>query len=438
MKEGRAPRIEDREEASMRIFRSHEFSRPDELRRRVGWDFWSEEGPLEEVRAIIERVRKEGDSALLEYSRTLDGVDLSTRGLRVSEEELARSRSSVEPEFMDALKAAVRSITAFHRRQSWEPDFWDSQEGARIGQVVRPLRRVGIYVPGGRASYPSTAMMTVIPAKIAGVGEIAVCVPPAKDGEVNPYTLATLNHLGVKEVYRIGGAQAIAAMALGTESVPAVDKVFGPGNVYVALAKKELFGRVGIDMLAGPSELVVLADENADPELVALEMLAQLEHGGGSRACLITDSERLLEAVERELASRTKGGGAGLSEPCGVLVGDLLEGARLVDSLAPEHLLIDAEDPGGLLARVHNAGAVFLGADSPVALGDYAVGVNHVLPTGGAARYASPLGVYDFLKRSNVVFSNPKANRLLGPVVTTLAALEGMANHAEAVRRRMH
>lgn len=422
----------------MRIFRSGDFSGPDELRRSMGWDFWSEEGPLEEVRTIIERVRRDGDRALLEFSRTLDGVDLTARGLRVGEDDLARSRSRVEPEFMDALKAASKAISAFHRRQSWEPDFWDSQEGARIGQMVRPLRRVGVYIPGGRASYPSTAMMTVIPAKIAGVQEIAVCVPPAKEGEISPYTLATLDHLGVKEVYRLGGAHAVAAMAFGTETVPPVDKVVGPGNLYVTLAKKEVFGRVGIDMLAGPSELVVLADGNAQAELVALEMLAQLEHGGGARACLVTDSERLLELVRDELASRGGGKDAGHGEPLGVLVENLMEGVRVVDSLAPEHLVIDAEDPGGLLSRVHNAGAVFLGADSPVALGDYAVGVNHVLPTRGAARYASPLGVYDFLKRSNVVFSNPKANRLLVPVVTTLAVLEGMANHAEAARRRLH
>ena len=422
----------------MKVWRSEDYADLLRLREDMGWDFWADEGPLEEVRAIISQVARGGDQALLELTGRIDGADLSGRGLRVTESEMRKAGERVDSSFVDALRGAARSITSFHRRQSWESLFWDTEEGARIGQMVRPLRRVGVYVPGGRASYPSTALMTIIPAKVAGVQELAVCVPPGQDGEVNPYTLFTLEHLGVKEVYRLGGAQAIAAMALGTETVRPVDKVVGPGNIYVALAKKEVFGRVGVDMLAGPSELVVLADGKANPELLAWEMSAQLEHGGGARACLISVSEEILKRVDKALA-RQMGGEAGrLTEPTGVLVRDLAEGARLVDILAPEHLVIDTEDVTGALSGIHNAGAVFLGADSPVALGDYAVGVNHVLPTKGAARYASPLGVYDFLKRTNIVLSNPKANRHLGSLVETLARVEGLINHAEAMRHRVY
>jgi histidinol dehydrogenase len=245
--------------------------------------------------------------------------------------------------------------------------------------------------------------------------------------------------LGVEEIYRVGGAQAIAALAMGTQTIKAVEKVVGPGNIYVTLAKKEVLGRVGIDMLAGPSELVVLADGVADAELLALEMLAQIEHGSGARACLITTDEDLLRRVEKALSQgRSREEAEQAAHAAAVLVKDLDEGARLVDVLAPEHIVIVAEDVTSVLSKVHNAGAIFLGTESPVALGDYAVGVNHVLPTKGAARYSSPLGVLDFIKRSNIVFSNPKANRSLGPVVEALASVEGFLNHAEAMRKRVH
>ncbi len=423
-------------EGGMKVWNSEDYGNLEELRRALGWDYWLEGGPLEEVRSIIDRVRHEGDAALVDLTAKHDGVDLAKVGLRVTESELLASREKVEPGFVDALRVAARTITAFHRRQAWESQFWDSEEGARVGQMYRPLRRVGVYVPGGNASYPSTALMTVIPAQVAGVGEIAVCVPPGKGGEINPYTLYTLHHLGVKEVYRVGGAQAVAALALGTESIGRVEKIVGPGNIYVTLAKRELFGLVGIDMLAGPSELVILADDSARPELAAREMAAQLEHGGGARACLVSPSRKVIEEAERELEVCLRRD-AGWTEPQAVLVRDLEEGTRLVDVLAPEHLLIDTQDLTGTLSHIHNAGAVFLGHDSTVAMGDYAVGTNHVLPTKGAARYASPLGVYDFIKRTNIVFSNPRANRNLAWVVETLARVEGLTEHAEAMRRRL-
>jgi histidinol dehydrogenase len=420
----------------LKSFRSNDYESLFLLRKALAWDFWMEDGPVDEVRAIIAHVRDAGDEAILEYTRRFDGVDLTAKGLRVSAKELTRSAEIVGRDFAKALKAAVKSITSFHRHQSWESQFWDSKDGARIGQMVKALDRVGIYIPGGDVAYPSTAMMTLIPAKVAGVPEIAVCVPPAKGGDISPYTLFALKTLEVEEVYRVGGAQAIAALALGTQTIKAVDKIVGPGNIYVTLAKKEVAGRVGIDMLAGPSELVVLADEAADVECLALEMLAQMEHGSGARACLIATDERLIRQVEKMISQGKAPEGE--TTATAVLVGDLEEGAQLVNELAPEHLVIATDDVTGILPKVHNAGAIFLGTDSPVALGDYAVGVNHVLPTKGAARFASPLGVYDFVKRSNIVFSNPKANRTLGPVVEAIARVEGFLNHAEAMRKRCH
>lgn len=421
---------------NMKVWKSEDYQDLESLRASLGWNYWLEEGPLEEVRSIIEQVRREGDAALVELTSKYDGADLRECGLRVSEAELADSRKRVEPDFVDALRAASRAITAFHRHQNWDSQFWDSEEGARLGQMCRPLRRVGVYIPGGNASYPSTVLMTIIPAQVAGVGEVAVCVPPGKTGEVSQHTLYALHHLGVKEVYRVGGAQAVAAMALGTETIRPVEKIVGPGNLYVTMAKRELFGRVGIDMLAGPSELVVLADEEARAGTVAREIAAQLEHGGGARACLVTTSSRIADEVRRELEGCLREG-SGFTEPQAVLVRDIEEGAQLVDILAPEHLLIDTRDLTGTLSCIHNAGAVFLGSESTVALGDYAVGTNHVLPTKGAARYASPLGVYDFVKRTNIVFSNPRANRNLAWVVEALARVEGLVGHADAMRRRL-
>ncbi|MEW6554986.1 MAG: histidinol dehydrogenase [Actinomycetota bacterium] len=423
----------------MKILKSEDHDSLESLKAALGWDFWLDEGPVEEVRRIIARVREDGDAALSALTREFDGVEIAPSMLRVSEKDLAAAGDKVTREFADAAKAAVRSITAFHRHQAWESQFWESDEGARIGQVIRPLRRIGAYVPGGGGSYPSTAMMAIIPAKVAGVHEIAVCVPPAKDGEISPHTLYVLDLLGVGEVYRVGGAQAIAALALGTQTIEAVDKVVGPGNMYVTLAKKEVLGRVGIDMLAGPSELVVLSDGEGDAEIIAMEMVAQMEHGAGARACIVTSDESQLGRVGQVLPRLHADTPPGVPERAmGVLVRDIEEGARLVDLLAPEHLLLSTADVTATLPKVHNASAVFLGTESPVALGDYAVGVNHVLPTKGAARYSSPLGVYDFVKRSNVVFSNPKANRTLGPVIEAIAMVEGFVNHAEAMRKHLH
>ncbi len=421
-----------------RVVRSEDYENLEQLRDSMSWSFWNEEGPIEEVRAIIAEVRRGGDKALIDMTRRFDGVNLERKGLRVGPDDLEVALRRVDSRFVEAMKTAIRAITTFHRHQSWESQFWESDEGARIGQMARALSRVGVYIPGGSAAYPSTVMMTVIPAKVAGVAEIAACVPPDRDGEINAYTLFTLNHLGVEEIYRVGGAQAIAAMAMGTESISPVEKVVGPGNIYVTLAKKEVYGRVGIDMLAGPSELVILTDDQTDIELLAYDMLAQLEHGAGARVCLITTSENIITKIGAKLIeSPSKYSASNPPNAIAALVRNIDEGVQLVDVMAPEHLLVVTSDVTGTLSKVHNAGAIFLGIDSPVALGDYTVGVNHVLPTGGTARYASPLSVYDFIKRSNIVFSNPKANRILGPVVDALAQVEGLINHAESMRKRM-
>jgi histidinol dehydrogenase len=420
----------------LKVLRSEEYEDLESLRNGLAWDFWMEQGPVDEVRSIIAKVRDEGDAALIELTRRFDGVDLTPARLRVGARELAKASEKVDPEFAEAIRSAARSITNFHRHQVWESHFWDSDEGARIGQIAKPLNRVGVYVPGGEGAYPSTAMMTTIPAKVAGVSEIAVCVPPGKDGEINPATLYTLNELGIGEVYRIGGAQAIAALALGTRTIRAVEKVVGPGNIYVTLAKKEVLGRVGIDMLAGPSELVLLADGEADAEFLALEMMAQVEHGSGARACLVTTEEAIIAQVQEQLPVELRASGESSQSCAAVLVNDMEEAACLVDILAPEHLVIATADVTEILPRIHNAGSIFLGAESPVALGDYAIGVNHVLPTKGAARFCSPLGVYDFVKMSNVVFSNSRTNRVLGPVIEAIARIEGFSGHADAMRKR--
>lgn len=422
----------------LKRFKSEDYQNMEELRRALKWDFWTEGGPVDEVKGIISDVERRRDEALFELTSRLDGVDLRGKGLRIGKDEIERARADIERPFAEALKAAIKNITSFHRHQAWESQFWESDEGARVGQMARALKRVGAYIPGGSGSYPSTAIMTVVPAKVAGVQEIAVCVPPGRDGRINEPTLFALDLMGVEEIYRVGGAQAIAAMAVGTESIKAVDKIVGPGNVYVTLAKREVFGRVGIDMLAGPSELVIIAEGETQTEYLAYDLLAQLEHGSGARACLISFDPNTIDGVDRKL--REILGKSASSRPynaCAVLVKNLEEGVELVNTLAPEHVLISTSaDMTGVLSRIHNSGAIFLGVESPVVLGDYAVGVNHVLPTGGAARYASPLSVYDFIKRSNIVFSNPKANRTLGVVVEALARVEGFVNHAESMQKR--
>jgi histidinol dehydrogenase len=427
----------------MRILRKEDFPSLREMAAAFSSRPVDHEETREKVREILESVRNGGDEALIGLTRQLDAVDLAEAGLRVRDEEFEAAEKEVEGDFLAALRLASRNITAFHRRQMEDPWFRDTEEGLRVGQMVRPLERVGIYIPGGNAAYPSTALMSVIPAKVAGVRSIAVCSPPGSGGRMNPYLLYTLKYLKVNEVYRLGGAQAIAALAFGTASIHPVDMVAGPGNLYVSLAKLELYGQVGVDLFAGPSEVVVIADRHAPGDTLALDLLSQAEHGSGAKALLIAESERQLQEVRREIGRlaallyEDAGTRKSIEDNCFGFVADSPEEAlELANLLAPEHLEIHAEDFNRFLDGIKNAGTVMLGKDSPVCLGDYVAGSNHVLPTGGSARFASPLGVRDFLKRINVVYSNERANRKLLQAVEALASVEGLKAHALSLQRR--
>ncbi|MFD2334257.1 histidinol dehydrogenase [Cohnella sp. GCM10020058] len=397
------------------------------------------------VAEIVAAVRSEGDAALLRYTEAFDRVRLESSQLRVTESEIQSAYERVEPEFLDALRRAAANVTAFHekqKRQSWidvQPD------GTMLGMSLRPLARVGLYVPGGKAAYPSSVLMNVLPAKVAGVPQIAMVTPPATGGRegIDPYILVAAAEAGVTEMYRVGGAQAVAALAYGTESIPAVDKICGPGNIYVALAKRAVFGAVDIDSIAGPSEIVVLADDSADARFVAADMLSQAEHDEMASAMLVTPSERLAREVEAELARqvatlpRREIAERSLEQYGAILtVNDLAEGIDVVNKLAPEHLEIMTEDPLELLGRIENAGAIFLGPYSSEPVGDYFAGPNHILPTNGTARFSSPLNVDDFVKKSSLIRYSREALRRDAAGIASLARHEGLEAHARAVEIR--
>jgi histidinol dehydrogenase len=402
----------------------------------------SEKSQIEEsVAEVIRAVRERGDQALVEFARRWDKVDLDPESLRVPEQAIDAADDSTE--FAAAFRRAADRIRRFHQAVKPRSISVDDPEGARLELRWTPLAAVGLYVPGGKASYPSTLAMTAIPAQVAGVERIAVVSPPGPDGEVSAEVLLAAKVLGVREVYRVGGAQAIAALALGTASVRRVDKIFGPGNAYVTEAKRQLFGEVGIDLLAGPSEVVVYADSTASPEWVAADLIAQAEHDESTRPILIASSEEVVagvqEALDRRVAlePRREVIRAALARGGAFEVVPWIENAAArIDEIAPEHLSIQAADPRAILSRVRNAGAIYVGGFSAVALGDYLAGPNHVLPTGAAARYASALSVEDFMKRSNVVEATEGFLRALGPDVETLAAGERLPGHASSIRAR--
>jgi len=391
---------------------------------------------------IVEDVRERGDEAVREYTQRFDGPDLDV--LRVTSAEIETAVASVSDEFKDALAAAASSIEEFHERQL--PQSWfDAREGGVfVGQKVTPLRRVGIYVPGGRACYPSSVLMNAIPAVVAGVDEIAMVVPPAADGSVNPYVLAAAAEVGVSEIYKVGGAQAIAALAFGTASIPRVDKITGPGNAYVVAAKKLVVGDVGIDMLAGPSEICVLADETAEPAFVAIDLMAQAEHDPNARAYLVTSDPTLPDEVEEALdvllaeAPRADVIRRSLTDNgLVVVVEDESAAIDVANAIAPEHLEIMMAEPFELLGHVRNAGAIFLGPWTPESVGDYVAGPNHVLPTGGTARFSGPLSVDDFVKKSSVISYSRAALETDAATVIALATAEGLDAHADAVVLRL-
>lgn len=396
-----------------------------------------------EIKRIVSDVAREGDEALLAYARELDGADFGEDGLQVGPQEIERARSLIGAKEMKALRIAAANIERFHRRGLRKSFCFITPNGAKLGSKVRPIESVGIYVPGGKAVYPSTLLMAAIPARIAGVKMIIVCTP-VRGVEINPYILAAAEIAGVDKIYKVGGPHAIAAMAYGTRRVPRVDKIVGPGGPHVVLAKKIVFGQVDIDMIAGPSELVVLADASAEARIVAADLLTQAEHSGKEMICLITDAEGLALAVQDEIARQKKGLSKAVEVESSIAKSGLIiicecmmEGLTIANRIAPEHLLINTRNPDKWLKYVKNAGAVFLGAYTPPTLGDYCAGPNHILPTGGTARFFSALCADDFLKRINFAHYTSDALEKEGAWASLLARIEGFDAHARAVEARM-
>jgi histidinol dehydrogenase len=397
------------------------------------------------VSSIIEDVRARGDRALIDYTARYDKIHLQLSELRVSADELRRAAERVDQRALKALREAIRNVRTFHQRQVEESWTMAPADGIQLGQRITPLERVGLYVPGGTAAYPSSVVMNVVPAQVAGVERIVVTTPPRTLSE-NPAVAAALVELNVNEVYAVGGAQAIAALAFGTETVPRVDKITGPGNRYVAAAKKLVFGVVGIDSIAGPTEVVIVADETASPDFIGADLLAQAEHGEDASAVLITSSERLgkavAEEVERQVASlpRHEIVTSSLREYGAIIIVDTLhEACLIVNELAPEHVEIVASDDEAVAANIRHAGAIFFGAHTPEAVGDYIAGPNHVLPTGKTARFSSSLGVYDFVKRTSLLRYSEDAFNATAESVAVLAECEGLAGHARSalIRREV-
>ncbi len=392
------------------------------------------------VAEVLREVRSRGDAALLDYTERFDGV--RPQPLAVCVQEIEEALSLVGDAFLEILREAAENITAFHSLQKRE-GFRLEREGVVLGQRFTAIEKAGLYVPGGTASYPSTVLMDAIPAKIAGVDELVLCTPPGKDGKIAPAILAAAHIAGVDRIFKCGGAQAIAAMAYGTESIPRVYKIVGPGNIYVATAKRMVFGQVSIDMIAGPSDVLVLADESASAECVAADLLAQAEHDVLASAVLVTTNRGLAEktaaAVERQLAALPRAEIAGESiRRSGkiILCADLREAVECANRIAPEHLELCVADPQALLPHVRNAGSIFLGHSSPEALGDYFAGPNHTLPTMGTARFASPLSVDDFIKKSSITCYTPQALSCVSDKIAAFARAEGLEAHARSVEVR--
>ena len=395
------------------------------------------------VRDVIAAVERGGDRALVAFTRRFDGVRLAPDDLRVPAAALAAAYEALPATARRDLRLAARRIRAFHVRQRERSWGFRDASGARLGLRVSPLERVGVYVPGGRAAYPSTVLMTVVPARVAGVREVIGVTPPAKGGE-NSVMLAACHVAGIDALYRVGGAQAVAALACGTETIPRADKIVGPGNIYVATAKRLCYGRVAIDSIAGPSEVLIVADGSADADFVAADMLAQAEHDPGAAAvCVTTDrrlAARVAAALDRQIAGlprRAVAAQALAAFGAIVVARSTAEAVEIANRLAPEHLELLVRNPRRWVGKVRSAGAIFLGPHAPEAFGDYLAGPNHVLPTGGTARFASPLGVYDFVKRTSLIEAGPRTLRRLGPAVARLARLEGLTAHAAAVERRL-
>lgn len=395
----------------------------------------------QQVHQIIQAVRKNGDQAVRQFMQQYDGVDLAD--FIVSQEEIDEAKKNIGQSMVDVLARAHQQIKLFHARQ--KEASWQINQGDHIvvGQKITPLDRVGIYIPGGKAAYPSTVLMNAVPAKIAGVNEIVMTTPPQKDGKVNPYVLVAADLAGVDKIYKVGGAQGIAALAYGTETIEGVVKIVGPGNAYVASAKKQVFGDVSIDMIAGPSEVCIVADETTNPAFAAADLLAQAEHDEMAIAICITTSNKFSEQLQQEILKQLKHLSRrdiiqqSLRQHGRIVIVDTIEEAyALVNELAPEHLQLMVAQPKQALQAIRNAGAIFLGQYSPEALGDYYAGPNHTLPTSGTAKFSSPLGVYDFMKKTSVIHYQKAALHRIADDVINLANVEGLTAHASSIRIR--
>ncbi len=395
-----------------------------------------------DVKDIVSAVKNQGDKAVLEYTEKFDGVKLDSENLLVTESEFAAAYSSIDDATLQALKKAKENIFKYNERQIRTSRLLTS-DGITAGYIVKPVKRAGIYVPGGKAAYPSTVLMCAIPAVVAGVGEIIMCTPCAS-GKINSLTLAAARECGIKQVFKIGGAQAIAAMAYGTKSIPKVNVISGPGNIFVASAKREVYGEVGIDMIAGPSEILIIADDSANADFVAADMLSQAEHDEMAMSMLITDSEKLASEVQRQLSKqiaklpRRQIAETALNNYGAIVITESVsEAVKLANKVAPEHLELCVKNPNIVLDDIENAGAVFIGNYSPEPLGDYYAGPNHVLPTGGAAMYASSLGVDNYIKKISIINYEKQALKNVGDTIIKLAEAEGLSAHASAIRCRI-
>ena len=396
------------------------------------------------VNAILANVKENGDKALFQYTKDFDKADINASNIKVTEEEIKEAYDRLEnPELVQVIRRSLKNIKEYHEKQKQYSWFDSKPDGSILGQKVTPLSRVGVYVPGGKAAYPSSVLMNVIPAKVAGVEQIVMVTPPGKDGQVNPNTLVAANEAGVDVIYKVGGAQAIAALAYGTESIAKVDKIVGPGNIYVALAKKAVFGYVSIDSVAGPSEILVLADETANPRYVAADLLSQAEHDELASAILVTTSEELANKVSeyvdmfvsklkrKEILQKS------LDNYGYILVTDTMQAAiDTANDIASEHLEIVTKNPFDTMTRIKNAGAIFLGENSSEPLGDYFAGPNHVLPTNGTAKFFSPLSVDDFIKKSSIISYSREALEPLSEDIQKFAKAEGLTAHANSIRVR--
>ncbi len=402
------------------------------------------EDVAQSVREIIADVRKRGDRALVELTRKFDRVDLDRIGLRVPAADIAAATAECDSKALEALKFARDRIETYHLRQKPADERFADALGVELGHRWTAIEAVGLYVPGGSAAYPSSVLMNAVPAKVAGVPRLVMTVP-APDGKLSPLVLAAASLAGIDEIYRVGGAQAIAALAYGTETIKPVAKIVGPGNAYVAEAKRAVFGTVGIDMIAGPSEVLIVADQSANPNWVAADLLAQAEHDAAAQAILVTDDAALAAAVEQavndQLATLPRGTTAGASwrdNGAIILVARLDDAVELVDAIAPEHLEIETADPERLAGKIRNAGAIFLGSHTPEAIGDYVAGSNHVLPTARSARFSSGLGVLDFMKRTSILKCGPEQLGALSGAAMLLGAAEGLEAHARSIAIRLN